>query len=48
MRDITHKVNRGEHGEVPAQLMRWVWSGGKRLKGLVRRRVAEPMTYLKA
>ena len=30
---LRRKVKRSEHGAVPAQLMRWVWAGGKRLKG---------------
>jgi len=34
------KINREEHGEVPEQFMRWVWAGGPKLKGLVRRRKA--------
>jgi lysozyme len=40
------KVNRGEHGEVPAQLMRWVWAGGRKLKGLILRRTTEGLHYL--
>lgn len=42
---LRRKVNREEHAEVPAQLMRWVWAGGKRLKGLVRRRESEAILY---
>ena len=38
-------VNRGEHEAVPAELLRWVWAGGRRLKGLVRRRAAEAALY---
>lgn len=38
-------VNRGDHNEVPAQLLRWVWAGGRRLRGLVRRRAAEAAMY---
>jgi GH24 family phage-related lysozyme (muramidase) len=45
---LRRKVNRGAHGEVPAQLMRWVWARGKRLKGLSIRRAAESKTYLRA
>ena len=39
-------VNREEHEEVPYQLMRWVWAGGRKLQGLVRRRKAEAVLYL--
>ncbi|WOA30911.1 lysozyme [Alloalcanivorax xenomutans] len=42
---LRRKVNREEHAEVPAQLMRWVWAGGKRLKGLVRRRESDAILY---
>ncbi len=39
------KVNREEHEEVPEQFMRWVWAGGKKLRGLIRRRRAEASFY---
>lgn len=39
-------INRGHHHEVPRQLRRWVWAGGRKLKGLVRRREAEAELYL--
>ncbi|MES9843245.1 MAG: lysozyme [Candidatus Sedimenticola sp. 6PFRAG5] len=42
---LRRKVNRAEHDEVPDQLIRWVWAGGKRLKGLARRRAAESAVY---
>ncbi len=38
-------INRGEHHDVARQLNRWVYAGGKKLKGLVRRRVAEGLLY---
>ncbi len=34
-------LNRGEYDAVPAQLMRYVWAGGRKLPGLIRRRAAE-------
>lgn len=34
-------VNRGEFDRVPSELRRWVYGGGKKLPGLVRRREAE-------
>ena len=42
---LRRKINREEHGEVPEQFMRWVWAGGRKLKGLVRRREAEAINY---
>jgi lysozyme len=42
---LRRKINREEHGEVPEQFMRWVWAGGRKLKGLVRRRAAESELY---
>ncbi|MCK0538080.1 lysozyme [Alcanivorax quisquiliarum] len=42
---LPRKVNREEHAEVPAQLMRWVWAAGRKLKGLIRRRNAEARFY---
>ena len=42
---LRRKVNRGEHGAVPAEFRRWVFAGGRRLKGLVRRREAEAGLY---
>lgn len=38
-------IRRGEHEAVPAQLMRWVYAGGRVLPGLVRRRQAEGWLY---
>lgn len=38
-------INRGEHEAVPRELLRWVWGGGRRLPGLVRRRTAEGVVY---
>jgi len=42
---LRRKVNREEHGEVPAEFRRWVFAGGRKLKGLVRRREAEGRLY---
>ena len=38
-------VNRGKHEAAPAQFRRWVWAGGVKLPGLVRRREAEAALY---
>lgn len=43
---LRRKINREEHDEVPEQLMRWVWAGGRKLKGLARRREAEVRLYI--
>lgn len=43
---LRRKVNRQAHAEVPEQLMRWVWAGGRKLKGLVRRRDTEAIRYV--
>ena len=45
---LRRKINREEHAEVPEQFMRWVWAGGRKLKGLVRRREAEAIIYSSA
>ena len=42
---LCRKVNREEHAEVPAEFIRWVWAGGRKLKGLIRRREAEADLY---
>ncbi|MGH1471559.1 MAG: lysozyme [Cellvibrionaceae bacterium] len=42
---LRRKVNRQAHAEVPAQLMRWVWAGGRRLRGLALRRQSESHLY---
>lgn len=45
---LRRKINREEHADVPEQFMRWVWAGGRKLKGLVRRREAEAIIYSSA
>lgn len=42
---LRRKVNCQAHSEVPEQLMRWVWAGGRRLHGLVSRRESESIHY---
>ena len=39
-------INREEKTAIPRQWMRWVWGGGHKLPGLVRRRAAELAFYL--
>ncbi len=43
---LRRKVNREEHAEVPYEFMRWIWAGGRKLRGLRRRRSAEAELYL--
>lgn len=38
---LRRRVNAQEWGDVPAELRKWVYGGGKRLRGLVLRRDAE-------
>jgi len=35
---LLKRLNKGQYHEVPEQLLRWVYSGGKKVKGLVNRR----------
>ncbi len=42
---LRSKVNREEHDIVPWELMRWVWAGGKRCRGLERRPFVEGCAY---
>jgi lysozyme len=42
---LRRKVNREEHADVPPEFMRWVWAGGRKLRGLIRRREAEAALY---
>ena len=42
---LRRKVNRGDHAAVPAEFRKWVWAGGRKLEGLVRRREAEAALY---
>lgn len=43
---LRRKLNREEYYAIPNELMRWVNAGGRRLKGLVRRRQAESDLFL--
>lgn len=43
---LRQKVLHGEHNEVPEQLKRWVFAGGVKYRGLVRRRQAEAELYI--
>jgi lysozyme len=43
---LRRKINRGEHDEVPPELLKWCWVGGRKLVGLLARRRAEARLYL--
>ena len=38
---LRQKLNRSDYDAVPAEFLKWVWGGGRKLKGLVVRRQAE-------
>ena len=42
---LRRRVNRGDHAAVPAEFRKWVWAGGRKLQGLVRRREIEALWY---
>jgi len=42
---LRRKLNAGNRAAVPAELMRWVYSGSKKLPGLMRRRQAEGLLF---
>lgn len=42
---LRRKVNGGFHDEVPHEFSKWVWGGGRKLPGLVKRREAEAGLY---
>ena len=42
---LRRKVNREEHDGVPKEFRRWIWSSGRKLKGLILRRKIESMIY---
>ena len=42
---LRRKVNRQDHIDIPAELMKWVWAGGRKQKGLIIRRRTEGDFY---
>jgi lysozyme len=42
---LRRKVNREEHLDVPREFRKWVFAGGRKLKGLIRRRNEEAEVY---
>ncbi|MBF0355955.1 MAG: lysozyme [Alphaproteobacteria bacterium] len=45
---LRRKVNREEHDDVPGEFLKWIWGGGRKLPGLIRRRKAEAKVYVEA
>lgn len=43
---LLRKVNQGEFEAVPDQFRRWIYAGGQRLGGLIKRREAESNLWL--
>ncbi len=43
---LRRKVNREDHDDVPTEFAKWIWAGGKKQKGLIRRREAEAVLYI--
>ncbi len=42
---LRRKVNRQDHADVPDEFRKWIWGGGRKLPGLLRRREAEAVIY---
>lgn len=42
---LKRKVNREEHEDAALEFGRWIWAGGRKLPGLVKRRAAEAALY---
>jgi lysozyme len=42
---LRRRVNRAEHYDVPPEFLKWIWAGGRKLQGLLRRRRAEADLY---
>jgi len=42
---LRQKVNREEHAEVPDEFRKWIYGGGRKLKGLILRREMEANLY---
>ena len=43
---LRQKLNRLEYEEIPNELIKWVYAGGKKLGGLIARRRAEAILFL--
>ncbi len=43
---LRQKLNRGEYLEAADEFPKWCWAGGRKLRGLLRRRLAERELFL--
>lgn len=43
---LRRKLNRGDYAGASGEFKRWVWAGGRKLSGLIRRRRAESNMFL--
>lgn len=43
---LRRRINAGQYEQVPDELRKWVWGGGKKLPGLVLRREQEVQLWL--
>lgn len=44
---LRKKCNRNEDGDVPVEFMKYVYAGGRKSNGLLRRRKSEALLYMK-
>jgi len=44
---LRRRLNRGEYHAIPAELLRWVYAGGRKHRGLLRRRHEEGALFCK-
>lgn len=43
---LRRKLNRSEYESAAGEFRRWVWAGGRKLKGLIKRREAEKALFI--
>lgn len=43
---LRRKVNRSEHEQVPDEFLHWIYAGGRKIPGLVRKRILEAELYM--
>jgi len=43
---LRSRLNRGEYSGAAEEFLKWVWAGGKKSNGLIRRRAAERAMFL--
>lgn len=42
---LRSKINRGEFADAVSEFSKWVWGGGRKLSGLIKRRAAEAALF---